>query len=855
MAWSIPEGLTHIILILITVLISLYFYMTRKSLVESERRLKNQISYLNTLLESMNEVFFTYDPQARITFANRKTEGLTGYKPEELLGKSVLDFVDEGDRDKVLEGIRTRVEKGEPGSCETRALHKDGGIKYVRLNVSPIVESGAIIGGMVLAEDNTERKKAEEDLKQFQEHANFLANALECSSQPFVAGYPDGRIITCNRALCELTGYSREELLQINFYDLTPSEWHDNEARVLEELGRTGQPQRYEREILDREGRRIPVEVLVHLASKPDGDARYYYAFISDIFERKAAEEKLRGAHRQLLNIIEFLPDATMVVDRERKVIAWNRAMEEMTGIRKEDMLYRGDYAYAVPFYGRPVTMLIDLFFTEQEDFGREYEYFEKKGSSICAEVFVPSINDGKGAYLWGTASALLDENGELVGAIESIRDITERKRLEKQLKYLATHDSLTNIPNRYYLKETLKRVVAKARRGYDSALLLIDLDNFKLVNDTRGHAAGDDLLVNVVSVLKSNIREGDLLARLGGDEFAVLLEGAGPEQAGIVAEKLRQAVDESRIHLFGSSFNLSISIGIVMIDGATDPQKLLYLADTALYEAKEGGRNRYVLVNSREENETRLSENDQLVNLIRRAVTEGLFSLLYQPVLGMRDRRIAHHEALVRLQDEAGGLISPRAFIPVAERYGLMPQVDGWVVRASLETLRKYRDIKLFVNLSRVSLGDESLLEFIESSIRESGIDPCRLGFEVKEIVVVKNLALAERWIHRFKNLGCQLALDDFGVGFSSYSHLSMLPVDYLKIDGSFVRNLDCEPTHRALVQAMNAVTHTLGKKTIAGFVENGEVLRILHELQVDCGQGYYLGRPGPVPVSNSRG
>lgn len=457
------------------------------------------------------------------------------------------------------------------------------------------------------------------------------------------------------------------------------------------------------------------------------------------------------------------------------------------------------------------------------------------------------------GETLWAQVTAVLRPSGKdgiqyVLGIVE---DITERKRGEKQLHYLATHDSLTNIPNRYSLEEALKRAVAKAKRGEKSALLLIDLDNFKLVNDTLGHAAGDELLITLTNILKSNLSEGDLLARFGGDEFAVLLEGATAETAGTVAEKLRRVVEESELCLtiHKTCFNLSISIGVIMIDGTLDHQKILSFADTALYAAKDGGRNRVVFARPGEDTAARLSETNELIGLIKNALKENRFVLFFQPVVKIGEGKITHHEALVRLQGEEGEMIPPDRFIPVAERFGLMPQIDRWVVQSSFNALHKYPELELFVNLSGVSLGDEALLEFIEDNIRRSGIDPSRIGFEITETAAVKDLVRAGRWIHRLKSAGCRFALDDFGAGFSSFSYLRTLQVDYLKIDGAFVHNVDKDPANRALVQAMNTVAHVLGKKTIAEFVENKNILKVLQEIGIDCGQGYYLGKPAPFP------
>jgi diguanylate cyclase (GGDEF)-like protein/PAS domain S-box-containing protein len=568
--------------------------------------------------------------------------------------------------------------------------------------------------------------------------------------------------------------------------------------------------------------------------------------------ELQKSNDLLQESHQKLLDIIEFLPDATFVIDSDRKVIAWNKAIEEMTGVPKEDIVGKGDYIYAEPFHKVKRPVLIDLIFSDEKETRDRYPYVEKKGNTIFVEFYIPTVYDGVGADLWAAASPLFDSNNKIVGAIETLRDISEHKRMERQLQYLATHDALTNIPNRYSLTQTLKRAVAKAKRGEKSAFLFIDLDNFKLVNDTMGHTTGDELLVTLAKILKSNLREGDLLARFGGDEFCVLLEGATFEEAEIVAEKLRRAVDQDEMYLeeHKCCINLSISIGVVMVDGTLDTQRVLSYADNALYVAKENGKNRVSFLKPDKETEIWLSETNRMITLIKSALKDNLFTLFFQPVIRVSDNEIMHHEMLLRLQSPDGELIMPNRFIPVAERFGLMPQVDRWVVQSAMAALDKYPDLKPFINLSGLSLGDEALLEFIEKHIIESGVDPTRIGFEITETTAVKDMARAECWIRRLKNLGCRFALDDFGIGFSSFAYLRLLPVDYLKIDGSYIRDMDKDATHKSLVKAINAVAHALGKKTIAEFVENEEIMKSLGDLNIDYGQGYHLGRPIPAPV-----
>lgn len=1083
------------------------------------------------LVEAIREGIGIVDTQERIIYCNSSFASIFELTQEELTGKSLFDFLDDLQRQEIIKQTTMRM-KNVKSVYELTIRLENNKKKVISVSVSPVIDSDGFYQGAIGAVfDITERKQAEEalrttneeleatleelrateeELKQQFEKLQEKEETLQESERRFRAMLENVQLIAvtldkqckivfCNDFLLELTGWQRDEVIGQNYFEIfvSPEDRERINQTVLDFMNLKTVKVHGENNILTWQGEKRLISWSNMLLYDLQGNVIGSASIGEDITERKLAEEKLRSAHQQLMDIIEFLPDATLVVDQNKKVIAWNRAIEEMTGVPKKDILGKGNDVYSLPFYGKPRPILIDLIFSDDREVEKqnsdEYRFIERKGNTIYGENFVPSLFNEKGAFLWGTASPLFDSSGNLLGAIESIRDITRlkkveeafrdsedryrtifettgtatiiveedttialanagfeklsgyskeeieglkswidffakdqlekmidyhhlrrinpniaprnyeshfidrqgnvknifitvamipgtsksvasymditelkraeevlkryqllsehardiilficpdghimevndaavaaygydrkellsmrvhdlrdsvdepliatqmeqalskgllfetihrrkdgttfpvevssqgaiigservllsvvrdvtvRKRVEEQLQHLATHDSLTNIPNRYSLEETLKRVVAKARRGEKSALLLIDLDNFKMVNDTLGHAAGDELLITLANILKSNLRDGDLLARLGGDEFVVLLEGATAEEAGIVAEKLRRVVEERELCLImhESCFDLSISIGLVMVDGTLNFQKLLSLADTALYAAKEDGRNRVVFVRPDEDTTAKLSETNKLVSLIKNALKENRFSLFFQPVVDVSDGKISHHEALIRLLDPSGKIILPGRFISVAERFGLMPQIDHWVVRSSLSALREHPDLKLFVNLSGVSLGDEALLELIENNIRESGIDPSRIGFEITETAAVKDTLRAERWIHRLKGIGCRFALDDFGIGFSSFTYLRVLPVDYLKIDGSYIRNLDTDQTHFALVQAMNTVAHTLGKKTVAEFVENENILKILHELKIDCGQGYYLGEPAPM-------
>jgi diguanylate cyclase (GGDEF)-like protein len=391
-----------------------------------------------------------------------------------------------------------------------------------------------------------------------------------------------------------------------------------------------------------------------------------------------------------------------------------------------------------------------------------------------------------------------------------------------------------------------LLRAVDRARRGYPSTLLLVDLDNFKSVNDAIGHVTGDLVLEELAGLLRDGVRPGDEVARIGGDEFVVLLEGIPVETGRLTAERLRHTVDEHRFSIDGRTFDLGISIGAVPVDGRLEPIAILAAGESALHSAKESGRNRVVVADTDASRPSALSQASTWASRIKEALREDRLVLCYQPVVRLVDGVTEHFEALVRMTDPASQeLILPGAFLPAAQQFGLMPQIDSRVVDRVLDVLRVRPDAQVFVNLSGASVGHETFLGEMEERIRTSGIRPGQLCFEITETTAVRELDAARMWMRRLMDIGCRFALDDFGIGFSSFSYLQSLPADFVKIDGSFTRGLAGSAANRALVTAIDTVAHTLGKQTIGEAVESLEDAELLCGLGVEYGQGWALGRP----------
>jgi diguanylate cyclase (GGDEF)-like protein len=445
------------------------------------------------------------------------------------------------------------------------------------------------------------------------------------------------------------------------------------------------------------------------------------------------------------------------------------------------------------------------------------------------------------------------DRAGNLIGAVMVFHDVSKERRLHRALHYQASHDALTGLINRREFENRLAAAVENARQdaGSRHALLYLDLDQFKLVNDTCGHPAGDQLLKQITGVLQSRVRSGDTLARLGGDEFGILLQSCSLDQALRIAESLRQAIRDFRFIWQDGVLEVGVSIGIVEITNDTPTvANVMSAADVACYSAKDLGRNRVQLYKPDDVPERHREMH--WVSKLARACDESRFELFYQPIvpIGAPVHEREHFELMLRLRDESGALVTPAEFIPAAERYNVMPSIDRWVVRQALDRLvhRIGAGVKPFtiaVNLSGTSLNDERFLEYLIAELSNNELAAGAMCFEITETAAIANLGNVVYFMRELKARGCHFALDDFGSGLSSFMYLKTLPVDYLKIDGQFVENVTRDRVDRSMVEAISQVGKTMGIQTIAERVESAEVLVELGRLGVGYAQGFHIARP----------
>lgn len=442
------------------------------------------------------------------------------------------------------------------------------------------------------------------------------------------------------------------------------------------------------------------------------------------------------------------------------------------------------------------------------------------------------------------------------IGKVITFRDITDAHNLKLQLTHQATHDPLTSLLNRAEFDRRLKNILEYRQDNHaPHSLLYVDLDQFKVVNDTCGHRAGDQLLKQLGALLKTKIRGRDTLARLGGDEFGVLLEYCPPEKTLMIAEEILKLIQEFRFYWTDKTFSVGASIGIVNFtsDNASqiDP---LSAADAACYKAKDAGRNR-LHVHQWAENAGQMHGEMGWVSRINAALEDNSFELFQQTIKPVNKYRKMglHFEVLIRMRDAEGHLIPPGAFLPAAERYNLISKIDYWVIHNTFKWLSQNPETmaQVFacsINLSGLSLSSESLMPYVKNCFKVFKVPFEKICFEITETSAIQNLDRAQTFIRSMKKLGCTFALDDFGTGMSSFSYLKQLPVDKLKIDGSFVSDISDDPIDHAMVRSINDIGHVMGMETVAEFVETREILDLLTHLGVDYAQGYYIAKPQPM-------
>jgi diguanylate cyclase (GGDEF)-like protein/PAS domain S-box-containing protein len=652
---------------------------------------------------------------------------------------------------------------------------------------------------------------------------------------------PTGYASLVNQKFLELTGYSQEEAQAL---DLGQFLHPEDASQVLtcfrKGLAEHAMPSYCQFRLLTKAGEAIHIEAGISLI-KREGQIVGIQAFLGNITERKQAEEALRKSEERFRALYDNNPSMYFTVDRNGTVLSVNRFGAEQLGYTVQELL------------GEPV---FKLHCEDQVTALARLEACLQRPDVIHRWDIGMMHKDG--VLLWVRQVArVMEGNGGTAMILIVCEDITEARKLTEKVAYDASHDALTDLVNRREFEHRLKRVLETARTSMtEHALCYLDLDQFKVINDTCGHLAGDELLRQLASVLKAHVRKRDTVARLGGDEFGVLMEHCPLKEAQQVANALCRAVEGFRFLWGEKVYSVTVSIGLVPVTaGSGSMADLLKAADAACYAAKNAGRNRIHVYHEQDTELTRWHGEMQWVVQIPQALKEDRFQLNFMPIVPLNnaDREGLHYEVLIRMKIAAANIVPPSLFLPATERYGLSTKLDRWVAGSVVNWLKTHPQhlAHLYlccINLSGHSLGDEGFLHFIINKLNEVQGLQKKICFEITETAAIANLASAIRFIQVLKALGCRFALDDFGSGLSSFAYLKTLPVDFVKIDGVFVKDVADDSIARAMVKSISEIGHLMGKKTVAEFVENENILARLGPLGVDYAQGYALGQPRPL-------
>jgi diguanylate cyclase (GGDEF)-like protein/PAS domain S-box-containing protein len=786
------------------------------------------------LVQSSDDAIFVAGVDGLIQTWNPGAVALLGYTAEQAVGGHVSMLLRPG-REEAMQAFLKHVGTGERvRDVESAFVRHDGSLVDVRITVSPLADpNGRVVAFVAIFRDLSERNRQKAALR-----------ATETSYQKLVETAHEGiwmvdvedRTTFVNQRMADLLGYSVQEML-----GRSPSEFYFSEAGRQERDEHRKRSLGGMKESRDVVYRRRDGEALwAVVATTPvlgDGERlEGVLAMVTDITARVKAEENLRANERLFRSLFSESPAGQILSSSDRKIVAVNRAFCEMTGYTESEILQNGWDAITPPDDQVGIFAAFErLWSGELNAIQMERRYLRKDGSSLWGQVSVARVPDDSGRARY---------------VIDQVQNVSDRKLAQQALEHQALHDALTGLPNRVLARDRLDQAILLAHRQQTRvALLIIDLDHFKEVNDTFGHQAGDQLLRQVGERFMAELRETDTVARLGGDEFAIVLLAADADAAGMVAVKLLAALERPFI-VEGQALDVGASIGIAVYpDHADTADTMLRRADIAMYVAKRSRRTHAIYTRDHDEpGDSRLA----LMAQLRQAINDGALTLHYQPIARLDDGRVERLEALVRWQRPGHGLVQPGDFIAFAEQTGLIQPLTQWVLQAALtqcaEWNRGGQPVGVAVNISMRNLLDPQLPDSVAQILRETGAKPEWLTLEITESSIMAESQRTLETLQKLRALDIRLSIDDFGTGYSSLAYLHRLPVHEMKIDQSFIRGIISDETSAAIVRAAVDLGHKLKLAVVAEGIEDEATWARARADKIDYGQGYYLSRPVPA-------
>lgn len=804
------------------------------------------------IVESINDGFFEIDLNGQLLFFNPALARLVGLPGDRMARSEPRRWVARKDRRRVFRQFSDVLEGRPPESDFTWCMRRpDGSERFVESSITPVIgTNGNPTGFRGLLRDVTKRVRAARALRETELAYRTMAN----HTGQLVYDYriASGKI-HWQGAIQRVLGLEPGETDDYGLDRWIESVHPDDRERtvsLLDQARQRGEPFRAEYRMRGHGGGYIHVIDKGSFLTDAEGRVHRMIGTISDVTAARAQREALKNEQRQAMITLDSIGDGVIRTDAAGRVEYLNPVAETLTGWSLAGAMGQPlEHVFCVQRDGGEVaiTVLINQALDGNQvkkKFG-EVALVSRYGDEYDIEV---------------STAPILAGHAQVRGCVIVFRDVTESRRAASQIAWQAEHDALTGLYNRHKFERDAGRWISE-QEGQTHVLLYMDLDQFKIVNDTCGHQAGDELLRSLARELQGRVRSSDLLARLGGDEFALLLARCPLDRARKVAESLIQTINAFSFVWEQHRFNVGISIGMVEIEPGMSLVEALRLADQACYVAKDAGRNQIQL--HRDDDDVQVTRGLQMRAAVdvTDALNEGRFRLYFQKIASLgTERRAGHVEILVRMLDRSGRVVSPGLFIPGAERFGKIVQLDRWVVSSVFERLAETPSgsspERVSINLSGATFGQPDFLDFVRDGFHRHGVDPHRIGFEITESSAISRLSEALVFIRAMREMGSKIVLDDFGSGFSSFGYLKMLPVDGLKIDGSLVRDIENSKLDEAMVRGICEIAHAAGIPCVAEHVECDRQLELLRGLGVDFAQGYLIHRPEAwIPGSSGAG